>query len=189
MPDVGAGTHERAAVFNGGQNEGGIPILIWFFVLMDGHFDVVFLAQLFHYIQRIGIRLGHEDGNFPFAREVEDLAALRLVGRQLHHADVDKRPTDPGRKHLRLDGFHVLVRQVDRGDGIGAGKEDAARNAHVLDAQGGGLVNRIVDGEEPERIGMHRQGPAQLFGVGGRSGGGGARRGKAGQHCEAGKDA
>ena len=104
-------------------------------------------------------------------------------------ANVDEGPTDAGGKHLGFDGLHVLVGQLDGGLAVGAGEDDAAGNAHVFDTEGGGLVNGVKDGEDAEGIGMDGDGPAELFGVGGRGGVRRAQRGEAGEQGERGEGA
>jgi len=81
MPDISARAQERPAVFDGRQHESRVPVLIGLFMFVDGDLDVVFLAQLFHHIQRVGFGSAPRRESATFLANSNTFRLLRLVGR------------------------------------------------------------------------------------------------------------
>ena len=66
MADIGAGSQQRPATLDRGQDDGRIPVVVGFLMFVDGHFDVVFLAQLFHRVERDVLPINRkEKPHFP----------------------------------------------------------------------------------------------------------------------------
>jgi len=162
MAGVGAGPEQRAAALDGLEDGVGIPVVGRLGMVMDGDFDVVVLAEFLDHIQ--GLRFGFRDQgvNAPLFGEVEDLAALGLVRGELDDADVDE--LDAGGRSPFENGLHVLVGEVNRSGLVLAVEVHTAGKAQVLQAEGGGLIDGLSNGEFLEGIGMNGELPAELVG-------------------------
>ena len=108
-----------------------------------------------HRVPRFGVRRQPGDErrhrHQPGHGNAQDLQLLRAQGQRLHHRDLDRRPRQPRRDRLRLDGEILLRRIADRPDTL----ESVGQGArHLPDQPGRHLV---ADPSRPEA----RSGPGR----------------------------
>ena len=108
-----------------------------------------------HRVPRFGVRGQPGDErrhrHQPGHGNAQDLQLLRAQGERLHHRDLDRRPRQPRRDRLRLDGEILLRRIADRPDTF----ESVGQGArHLFDQPGRHLV---ADPSRPEA----RSGPGR----------------------------
>ncbi len=178
VADIGAGAQQRAASVDGGEHGFGFPIeILRAGVVVDGHFDIVFLGEFFDDIHdlreflhlAVGFGFGHQHFDAQALGGGKQLPAFRLVGGGFDHAHIDEFRGNPLVFHPGEDGIVFglwQVRSVHPLEFAVFHQVDAAGDAHVFDAHRGGLVDRLVDGEFLESVGVHREFPSEFLGTG-----------------------
>ena len=78
MAGVGASPHQWGAAFDGFQHGVRVPIVRRLGMIVDGHLDVVLLAELLDGIEGRGLRLRHQRVNAHLLGELEHFPALCL---------------------------------------------------------------------------------------------------------------
>ncbi len=132
---------------------------------MDGDLHAELLAELLDDAEGGRLRLGDEGVGAHLLGELEYLAALGFIRGQLDDAPVDD-PLDAGAGELLLDGAEVGGGDAGGRRWLLAVEVHAAGEAHILEAEAGGLVYRVVDLELLEGVGVDGQLPAELVGGG-----------------------
>jgi len=166
----------RGAPLAGLQDALGVPVARRRLgvVVVQGDVDAVLVAASRDHVQRLGLRLGHERLDAHLPPELEDPPARRLVGRDV--VDVVRQQAQARVVQLETNPRQLVIAEV-RIEVPGDLRADLlkAQAADVVQAQAGGLVDRLEERELVERVRLHADPPAELLlrDRGGRQGGAG----------------
>ena len=112
VTDIGTGADPGCAVPGHLQHKVGTPVMRRLGMIVDGHLDVVFLAEALDHVEGIFRRLRDDRLNSHVFRKLENLPALLLVIGELGHAEVHQLHSSFGKQVLdkrALLGWHERV--------------------------------------------------------------------------------